>query len=63
MDAMTDEEIEEWIRYQQERTELGYQLPVTAEDSFVTILTCSDTHAESERGGRIYFFLRRVDGH
>lgn len=63
MDAMTDEEIEEWIRYQQERTELGYQLHVTAEDSFVTVLTCSDTHAESERGGRIYFFLRRVDGH
>ena len=63
MDSMTDEEIEAWIDYQQERTELNYQLHVTPEDRFLTILTCADQHWESNQGGRIYFFLRRVDGH
>ena len=33
------------------------------DDRFVTVCTCADTHAESDRGGRIYYFLRRVDGH
>ncbi len=63
MDAMTDEEILQWIEYQQQRTELNYQIHVTEKDYFVTVLTCADQHWESNQGGRIYFFLRRVDGH
>lgn len=63
MDAMTDEEILEWIEYQQQRSELNYQIHVTEKDYFVTVLTCADQHWESNQGGRIYFFLRRVDGH
>lgn len=63
MEHMAREQIELWIARQIQRTELRYTVTVTADDRFVTILTCSDTHAESERGGRIYFFLRRVDGH
>ncbi len=63
MERLTRENIEEWIRTQKQRSEFGYSVNVTPDDRFVTVLTCSDTHAESERGGRIYFFLRRVDGH
>lgn len=63
MESMSDGEIRSWIRCQQDRTELDYTLAVDPSDRFVTILTCSDTHAESELGGRLYFFLRRVDGH
>lgn len=63
MERMTDAEIHNWIRYQNDRTELNYTLAVDPTDRFVTLLTCADTHAESNLGGRIYFFLRRVDGH
>ncbi len=63
MERLTRENIEEWIRTQQHRSEFGYSVKVTADDRFLTVLTCSDTHAESELGGRIYFFLRRVSGH
>lgn len=63
MDAMTDEEILQWIEYQQQRSELNYKVHVTEKDYFVTVLTCADQHWESNQGGRIYFFLRRVDGH
>lgn len=63
MNNMDDKAITKWINYQFDRTELDYKPYVTSADQFMTILTCSDTHAESNRGGRIYFFLRRVDGH
>ena len=63
MEELSDAEIAEWIEYQQERSELNYQLHVTPQDRFITILTCADQHWESNQGGRIYFFLRMVDGH
>ena len=63
MEELNDSEIAEWIEYQQERSELDYQLHVTPNDRFITILTCADQHWESNQGGRIYFFLRMVDGH
>lgn len=63
MERLSREQIEAWIRTQNSRSALNYSVTVTPDDRFVTILTCSDTHAESELGGRIYFFLRRVDGH
>ena len=63
MNVMSEEEICEWINYQFERTELDYMPYVTSQDQFMTVFTCADKHTESELGGRIYFFLRRVDGH
>lgn len=63
MESMTDAQIREWISYQNAHTQLSYTLAVDPTDRFLTILTCADTHAESNLGGRIYFFLRRIDGH
>lgn len=63
MESMTSEQISEWITYQQARTELDYSIHVTPNDRFLTVLTCADQHWESNLGGRIYFFLRMVDGH
>ena len=63
MDSMNAEAIQRWIDVQFENTELDYTVHVDPEDRFATVLTCADTHAESDRGGRIYFFMRRVDGH
>ena len=63
MESMTSEQISEWISYQQARTELDYSVHVTPNDRFLTVLTCADQHWESNLGGRIYFFLRMVDGH
>lgn len=63
MESMSDELIREWIEYQLERTELSYTVPVDTSDRFITVLTCADQHWESNLGGRIYFFLRMVDGH
>ena len=63
MNRLSEEEILAWIDFQNANTQLDYTLHVDPDDTFVTIVTCSDTHAESDLGGRIYFFLRRVDGH
>ena len=63
MNKMSVEEIQKWIDHQNENTDLDYTVHVDPDDWFATVLTCADTHAESDRGGRIYFFLRRADGH
>ena len=63
MEGMSDAEIDTWIQYQLDRTELTYKVPVSREDRFLTVMTCADTHAEANNGSRIYYFLRRVDGH
>ncbi len=62
MDSMSEEEIRAWIAYQLERSELDYTIHVTEKDRFMTVLTCSDAHWESNQGGRLYFFLRMMDG-
>ena len=63
MENLSTEQIAKWIAYQQEKTQLDYKVDVDPTDRFITVLTCADLHSESELGGRIYFFLRRVDGH
>ena len=63
MDTMSDTAIRSWIKYQTTRTELNYTVDVDTSDRFITVVTCADLHSESEKGGRIYFFLRQVDGH
>lgn len=62
MDSMSEDEIREWIAYQLERSELDYTVHVTEKDRFMTVLTCADAHWESNQGGRLYFFLRMMDG-
>lgn len=59
-DAKNDEERLEWINYQLERTELGYTVEVCLSDRFMTIYTCGDSHADSQKGAALYFFLRWV---
>lgn len=61
MDVMSDTQIEAWIQYQQNKSQLNYTVEdVTPRDRFMTIVTCGDTHAASEKGSRLYFFLRWV---
>ncbi len=62
MEAMSEAEIQEWIDYQLERSEVEIEANVTAEDRFITLITCGDSHAESQRGARLYVFLRWVGG-
>ncbi len=63
MEQLSTENIARWIAFQQQKSQLDYQVEVDPSDRFITVLTCADLHAESELGGRLYFFLRRVDGH
>ena len=58
--AMNEQERQEWIQYQLDRTELDYTVHVTTSDRFMTILTCGDSHSDAQRGARLYFFLRWV---
>ncbi len=60
MDNMNEEEIQAWIDYQLERNELDYEVHVTPDDYFMTVVTCGDKHLDSQKGARIYFFLRLV---
>ena len=60
---LDEAKIDRWIAYQQDRTQLSYQVDVDTTDRFVTVCTCADLHVESDKGGRLYFFLRRADGH
>ena len=60
MDSMTEQQQQGWIFYQLEKSQLGYTVSVTPQDRFITLVTCGDTHAASERGSRLYFFLRWV---
>ena len=63
MEQLDEAKIDRWITYQQDRTQLSYQVDVDTTDRFVTVCTCADLHVESDKGGRLYFFLRRADGH
>lgn len=60
MDEMSEEEIQAWIDYQLERNELDYEVHVTPDDYFLTVVTCGDNHLDSQYGARLYFFLRLV---
>lgn len=62
MGAMSETQVEAWIQYQQNKSQLNYHVDVTTDDTFITIVTCGDTHYASELGSRLYFFLRWVSG-
>ncbi|MBO6060861.1 MAG: class B sortase, partial [Clostridia bacterium] len=59
-ESKTEQEKQEWIDYQQRKSELGYTVNVTTKDRFMTLLTCGDSHADSAKGSRLYIFLRWV---
>ena len=56
----TDEEKQAWIDYQQRKNQPGYTVNVTINDRFMTLVTCGDSHADAQKGARLYFFLRWV---
>ncbi|MBO4562174.1 MAG: sortase [Clostridia bacterium] len=58
--ALNEQEKQAWINYQLRKSELGYTVNVTTRDRFMTLTTCGDDHAASQRGARLYFFLRWV---
>ncbi len=60
MEAMNQQEQEEWIQYQLDRSEVDIGAYVTTSDRFMTIVTCSDSHADAQNGARLYIFLRWV---
>ena len=62
MESMSEQELQGWIFYQLDNSELNYKINVSTEDRFMTVVTCGDTHAASEKGSRLYFFLRWVSG-
>ncbi|MBO4384951.1 MAG: sortase [Clostridia bacterium] len=61
-DRKTDEQKLEWIMYQLERNQLGYEVQVVLEDRFMTLYTCGDDHIAALKGAALYFFLRWVGG-
>ena len=56
----TEQEKQAWIDYQQRHSKLNYTVNVTTQDRFITLITCGDSHADSAKGARLYFFLRWV---
>ena len=62
MEKMSESDILLWITRQNNRTQLNYTVACDPSDRFVTLVTCADTHEESNLGGRLFFFLRRVSG-
>ncbi|MBO4849148.1 MAG: sortase [Clostridia bacterium] len=58
--ALNEQEKQAWINYQLRKSELGYSVNVTTSDRFMTLITCGDDHAASQKGARLYFFLRWV---
>ncbi len=61
----TDEEIEKWIEEVKAQTEklsgVEFSTNVSAEDEFLTILTCANEHSDANKGARLYYVLKKVD--
>ena len=58
--ALNEKQKQEWIDYQLKKTQIDLGVKVTTSDRFMTIVTCGDSHADSQKGARLYFFLRWV---
>lgn len=57
----TNEEVENWLGYQMSRSEIELDVQPGLNDTFLTLVTCGDTHEGSNENSRLYFFLRAVD--
>ena len=58
--SKTDDEKQAWIDYQLRKSKLNYTVNVSTQDRFMTLITCGDSHADAQKGARLYFFLRLV---
>ncbi len=56
----TEEEIQEWIDIQLERSEYEFPTIPTTDDIFITLLTCGTEYGSSGAQSRLYMFLKMV---
>lgn len=56
----TEEEIQEWIDTQIERSEYDFPTIPTTDDIFITILTCGTEYGSSSAQSRLYMFFKMV---
>ncbi|MEL7608808.1 MAG: class B sortase [Bacillota bacterium] len=56
-----DDELENWLGYQMSRSEIALGVQPSMNDTFLTLVTCGDTHEDSNKNSRLYVFLRAVD--
>ena len=54
------ETVKEWISTQLENSVVDLGISVSADDTFVTLVTCSESHADSNNNARLYIFLRAI---
>lgn len=57
----SEAEVTEWVNKQIGLSEFKFDTTVTAEDTFLTVFTCGNEHADANENARLYFFLKRVD--
>ncbi len=53
-------DIEKWISTQKERSEVKLDVSVSADDIFMTLVTCGDNYDYSDAQSRLYVFLKCV---
>lgn len=56
----TDEEIQEWIDTQLEKSEYKFPAVPTVDDMFITLMTCATEYGGSNAQSRLYMFLRKI---
>ena len=56
----TDEEIQEWIDYQLERSDYEFSANPTIEDLFITLVTCGTEYDHGSGQSRLYIFLKKL---
>lgn len=52
---------QEWLDYQLAASQLELGVDVTINDTFLTMVTCGDTHEGSNKMARLYIFLKALD--
>lgn len=53
-------EVEEWINKQKSRSEVKLDVSTSADDIFMTLVTCGDNYDYSDAQSRLYIFLKAV---
>lgn len=60
-EATNKDNIDQWIQYQLERSEISLGITPTADDDFLCVYTCGTEYDHSTAQSRLYYFLRAVD--
>lgn len=58
--ALSEKEKQAWIDYQLKKSEINLGVKVSTDDRFMTLVTCGDHHSDSQKGARLYIFLRWI---